>query len=300
MILPTSATAKSSASTAVVTASYAGDYDRCRLLCETVDARLSGVSEHLILVAGHDVDLFRPLQSTRRRVIDERELLPQWLHVIRDPSSLFARHLWLSFRTKPLRGWHVQQLRRMAIANHVSADALLYCDSDVVFLRDFDCNTLWHENGLRFLCRRNALIDPALDNQRLWSANADHALGLADSVPSMDDYIATVIAWRRDTLAQMCRHIEDQHGRHWVETVASTRAFSECMLYGRFVDGVLGGAGHSHTEKELCHIYWDGPELNEADLAGFVANMAPEQIAIGLQSFVGTNLDSVRRLINAA
>ncbi len=286
--------------TAIITASYASDYHRCQLLCETIDEHVSGYDEHLILVAGHDVDLFGSLATTNRRIIDERDILPSWLHVVRDPASLFSRYIWLSFRTKPLRGWHVQQLRRMAIARHTDAQALFYCDSDVVFLREFDCSDLWQPKGLRFLRRSGALTDPLLANQRLWAANAGHALGIENSPQPTDDYIATVIAWRRDTLEQLCNHIEDVHSRHWVEAVASTRDFSECMLYGRYVDGVLSGKGHSPTDEELCHIYWDGPQLSETDLAKFVAKMKPGQIAIGLQSFVGTDLDSVRRLINAA
>ncbi len=284
----------------IVTASYAGDFERCRLLCETVDRHVTGFDEHLILVAAHDVRLFRQLETPNRRIIDERALLPNWLHAVRDPASLFSRHLWLSFRTMPLRGWHVQQLRRMAIAEHVKGDALLYCDSDVVFLRDFDCSGLWLEEGLRFFRRENVLQDPKLGKQRRWMANADQALGLGDAGNCQNDYIATVIAWRRETLAAMCRHIEELHGRHWVEVIAASRDFSECMLYGRFVDGVLNGAGHSPTDDGLCHIYWYGPSPGDGDLARFVDHMTPGQVAIGLQSFIGTDIASIRRLIKAA
>lgn len=287
-------------SVSVITASYAGDYERCRLLCETLDRHVSGIDRHLILVAGHDVALFRNLEAQNRIIVDERDLLPAWLHVVRDPVSLFSRHLWLSFRTKPLRGWHVQQLRRMAIAPHTDSDALFYCDSDVVFLRDFDCTDLWNPDGLRFLRRGNVLADPQMHQQRRWSENAGSALGLVPAGKSVNDYIATVIAWRRDTLGDMCSHIEQVHGRHWVEVVAAKRDFSECMLYGRFVDDILNGAGHSATDQELCRIYWDGPQPSEAELARFVAGMAPGQVAIGLQSFVDTDLGSIRRLIEAA
>ena len=35
----------------------------------------------------------------------------------------------------PLRGWHAQQIRRLALARHVEADMLLSVDSDVVMVR---------------------------------------------------------------------------------------------------------------------------------------------------------------------
>ncbi len=110
---------------AVVTASYAPDFERCRLLCETLDRHVSGFAHHYILVEQRDVALFRQLEDSRRSVVDERDLLPSWLHAFDDPLSLFRRRIWLSLRTQPLRGWHVQQLRRIAIAAHAAEDVLV-------------------------------------------------------------------------------------------------------------------------------------------------------------------------------
>lgn len=285
---------------AIITASHARDFERCRLLCETIDRQVSGYTCHYILVAGHDVALFRRLQSKRRQIVDERDLLPAWMHPVRDPTSLFARHVWLSYRTAPLRGWHVQQLRRIAIAGHLDEDALFSCDSDVVFVKPFDCGSLWRDDRLRFLRRRDALARPELEEQRLWSRNAAAVLGIGDEPASLADYIGTAIAWRRDSTMAMKQRIEANNGCHFVEAVASTRAFSECMLYGRFVDGVMNGEGHFATEQELCRTYWEGPRLSGAELARFVSGMAPWQVAIGLQSFVGTDIHDIRRLVEAA
>ena len=141
----------------LVTPSYAGDFERCRLLCESIDRFVTGFEKHYLLVAGFDVGLFRQLESPRRVVIDERDLLPPWLHSLRDPTSLFRRHVWLSMRTPPLRGWHVQQLRRIAIAGKVTQSAILYCDSDVIFLRPFDLSSLWRDGMLRFYRQDGAL-----------------------------------------------------------------------------------------------------------------------------------------------
>jgi hypothetical protein len=82
--------------------------------------------------------------------------------------------------------------------------------------------------------------------------------------------------------------------------VASTRQFSECMLYGRYVDDVLAGAGHYHAGDELCRVYWKGPELSDDKFRRFLHDMAPGQVAIGMQSFIGTDIGRIRRLIAAA
>ena len=97
----------------------------------------------------------------------------------------------------------------------------------------------------------------------------------------------------------MCERIEAVHGRNWVSAVASTRHFSECMLYGRHADEVLDGEGHFHDGHELCRIYWKGPALTDETLRDFVAAMTPGQVAIGRQSFGGTDIGRIRRLLAA-
>lgn len=284
---------------AIVTASYGPDLERCRLLCETVDRYVSGHAHHYILVAGHDLAAFRAIEGPRRTAVDERDILPSWLHSIPDPFGRARKRIWLSLRTAPLRGWHVQQLRRIAIAAHISADALVYCDSDVAFLRPFDCKSLWRNDDLRLFRRENGLDRAGLEEQRLWSRNAGQTLGLPVTAMSRHDYIATVIAWRRDAALGMCRHVAEVHRKEWISAIASNRNFSECMLYGRYADEVLAGDGHFHDDRELCRIYWTGPALTERTFPEFVAGMQPHQVAIGVQSFTGTDIASIRRLLAA-
>ena len=93
----------------------------------------------------------------------------------------------------------------------------------------------------------------------------------------------------------MCRHIEAVHGRHWVEAVASVRKFSECIMYGRYVDDVTGGAGHFHGSEEFCHVHWFGTPHSDAEFSAFIAEIRPEQVAIGMQSFIGTDIARLRR-----
>jgi hypothetical protein len=259
----------SAPSAAVVTASYAPDFERCRLLCETMDEFVSGASHHYLLVESRDVALFRQLETPSRTVVDERDLLPSWLHAWWDPWSRFRRRIWL-----------------------------VYCDSDVAFLRPFDCSAFWHGGSARLFRRDDALLQPVDGDHRIWSRNAGLALGIAEPEISPHDYIATLIAWRRDTLVGMCHQIEQVHGRHWVETIGRARKFSECMLYGRYADETLGGAGHFDDAHEFCRVYWNGPALSDDEFRDFVAGMAPEQVAIGMQSFIGTDLSRIRRLIS--
>jgi hypothetical protein len=290
---------RASAESAVITASYRPDFERCKLLCETMDRFVTGFTRHYILVEHGDVPFFRQLESDRRVIIDERDLLPGWLRSFPDPTSLFRRRIWLSLHTQPLRGWHVQQLRRMAVAFHLQERTLVYCDSDVVFLKDFDCASFRRNDRLRLFRRDNALAQPVAYNHHLWSRNAALAFGLPAEPPSLHDYITTLIAWDAAAVREMCTLIERKHRRHWIEVIGSEREFSECMLYGRFVDDVHSGAGHFHDRTELCRVYWFGPAPSDALFHDFVDEMEGDQVAIGLQSFIGTDVARIRRLIAA-
>lgn len=283
--------------TAIVTASYAPDLERCRLLCETIDARVTGFTRHYILVEHSDVALFRQFEGPNRTVVDERDLLPGWLRSFRDPTSRFRRRIWLSARTMPLRGWHVQQLRRIGIALHAPEEAFVYCDSDVAFVRLFDCGSFWHGTDLGLFRREDALAGTPRSEQRDWSAHAGRILGIASPETSPHDYIATLIAWRRDSTIAMCRRIEEVTGRHWVAGIASRRMFSECMIYGRYAAEVAGLEGHFLSPEELCRVYWTGPQMSEADMRDFLDNLAPHQVAVGMQSFIGTDIGTIRRLV---
>ena len=63
------------------------DLERCRLLCETMDQHVTGMSTHYILVEQRDVALFTQLEVRNRTVVDERDLLPTWLHAYWDPTQ---------------------------------------------------------------------------------------------------------------------------------------------------------------------------------------------------------------------
>lgn len=284
-------------SAALVTASYAPDFERCRLLCETVDRHVTGLDRHYLLVAGHDVARFRALESAGRVVVDERDLLPGWIRPVRDPTSLFRRYVWLSLRTPPLRGWHVQQLRRMALAAFAGEETLVFVDSDVVFVRPFDLGQFWQGDRLRLLRRDGGLSRMAPGDHQVWSAQAARILGIVPPEPSPHDYIGTLIAWRRDTLVALCAHVEAVTGRPWPAAVASGRRFSECTIYGRYVDDVRAGAGHVPDSREFCRVYWNGPVPGDGDIAAYIDGLEPWQVAIGLQSFIGVDAGRLRGLL---
>jgi Family of unknown function (DUF6492) len=283
--------------TAIITASFAPDLERCRLLCETIDKHVTGFSKHYILVEHNDVSLFKQLESPHRVIIDEMDLFPKWIRAYPDPFYFGQRRIWLSLRTLPLRGWHAQQLRRIAIGEKIGEDALFYCDSDVAFLKPFDCASLWRDDDLRLFRRDNELLDKVPGDQHLWADNAAMLLGIKDAPLPPHGYVGTLIAWRRDRVLGMCRRIEEVSGLHWLEAIGRRRRFSECTIYGHFADDVERLAGHFIDTRDLCKVHWFAPAPTEAEFRAFIADMEPHQAAVGIQSFIGADIAYVRRLI---
>lgn len=283
--------------TAVMTASWSNDLERCTLMCESLDRFLSGDWHHYLLVEPRDVAAFKPLEGPRRSVVSEAELFPRWLRAFPDPLTLGRRRVWLSPFSVPLRGWHAQQIRRLALARHVDADMLLSIDSDVVMVRPYDPAAMWAEGRMRMF-RIDGGVTANMADHHEWIAHAGHLLGLPATTSPAHDYINTFIGWRVDAARALLDHIEKVSGRNWVRALVSSRAISECTIYGRFVDELLHGEGHAPTPEALCHMLWfreTHPETLEG-LESFMRELGPGQVAVGVQSFVHHPIAEIRRL----
>ena len=107
------------------------------------------------------------------------------------------------------------------------------------------------------------------------------------------------MSWRRDHVLALLDHVESVSGRDWVSAIARERQFSEYMIYGYFVERVLGldAAGHWPDARELCKVYWFSEDVaGMEDLASFEEVLEPWQVAVGIQSFIGQPLDRIRAL----
>jgi len=288
---------------ALATPSYRGDVDRCRLLCASIDRFVSGHAMHYLLVEDRDLPLFRDLEGPRRRILPESQLLPSWLKPRPDPFSLGRRRVWTGMRAlarglPPLRGWHAQQLRKFAVATVAPEEVILFADSDMLFVRPFDLAGLERDGAVR-LYRKPDAITADMARHRPWCVNAAALLGIgAPSYPG-PDYINNMVSWRSDHVRGLLAHVERLSGRDWVSAIARDRQFSEYMLYGYYVEQVLGleASGHWPDARELCKVYWFPEDVTGLDLLkSFEEVLEPWQVAVGVQSFIGQPLDRVRAL----
>lgn len=272
---------------AIVTPSFGPDFERCRLLCRSVQEFLEGDYRHYLIVDRRDLALFRSLEGPRTEVRTVEEHLPWWLR--RLPG---ARRWWLSLKTPPVRNWILQQLVKLSVAEFLDEPNIVFTDSDVVFIRPFYVNDLSPGGSLRLF------RVPGAANQmphNLWHETSARLLGLPSSKYFGSTYIGNMITWRRENVRALYRRIESVSGRPWLETVARQWHLSEYILYGVFVEHVLkGDTGHEFVDTPICHISWDYTFQTDADVERFFSEVQPYHVAVMMSS--KQNIEPMRYL----
>jgi hypothetical protein len=279
----------------LITPSYSRDVERCSLLCESVDRHVSGYDRHYVIVHDEDVALFSALASRRRVINPVSRYLPRWLRQMPFGIRVRGRILWLSLRAPPVQGWHVQQLVKLQATASLPLDIAVHLDSDTVFVRDFDVAVWAGAKETPFLSEPGGIV-AELEGHPKWLATAHQLLGLEPPRLPADDHIGHVIAWRQDATKSLLARIERQSGQHWVRALCRNRHFSEYILYGRHVETTPELQNtHRRTDSRICRSHWDDAELDAAGLARLVAELAPHQVAIAIQSFGSTSVDVIRQ-----
>lgn len=280
---------------AFVTPSYGPDFERCQLMCESVDRFTDADVRHYLVVPRRDERLFRPLASDRRIVRTVESVLPWWIR--RVPVS---RRWWASVYTKPIRGWVLQQVVKLSAGSFVDgADALLFLDSDTLFVRPLATARLATPAGAVRLARvpfnRGSVPE--------WVRNAKWTLGLApDRDVPLVNYEGNFITWRLDVLAKLTAHLRQAHGgRHWIRSFTRPWNVSEYMTYGVFAEHVLGldAAGHYADDSPFVHQAWGDGLSTTADFQQCLDKLLPAHVAVMVYSKgnvpVSRYRDAVRR-----
>src|SRR5437762_11866666 len=179
---------------ALLTPTYGRDLELCTLLCESADRHVKSFSKHYLLVPDCDLPLFAHLANERRVIVPASNYLPDWLRPLPRVIQRKRRQFWWSLRAKPVSGWHVQQL--LKIAATISLPHQRYCilDSDVVFFRDFDLSRFEYPNTIPLLTMEKALTADEPRHSR-WLETSHRLLGLPTPSFPASDFIGHIIMW---------------------------------------------------------------------------------------------------------
>ena len=282
---------------ALLTPTYGRDLELCTLLCESVDRHVSSFSKHYLLVPDCDFSSFSHFESERRTVLPASQFLPGWLRPLPRIVQRNRRQYWWSFRTKPVSGWHVQQLLKIAAAIALPYQRYCILDSDVVFFRDFDLSRFEYPNSIPLLKMPNEVTSDKIRHSH-WIETTHRLLGLPAPPLPASDFIGHIIFWDQRTTRAMASRIEAVTGLDWVEALCRTHGFSEYMLYGYFAQSDASlSARHTPTSRTPCVSYWDSPKLNQGELNQLLRRADADAVAFSVASFSGTPVETIRAAI---
>lgn len=271
----------SSLTFAIITPSFAPDFERCQLLVRSIQQFIQPRVNHYIIVPQRDLPLFRQLQSQHTIILTVESILPWW--ILRIPGFKSA---WLSLKTLPIRGWIQQQLVKLSIPEQLTEDCLMFVDSDVAFIRPFQLQPALLRRSVQQEGDRTRLFRVAnaqflkQPNVLKWEVTAARLLNLSEQT-SRHWYIGEINTWQRGHVLDLHRHIETISGKGWLETLCREVHLSEYVLYGMFIDGVLGDrANHFYDDSPLCQGYWLHDNLNDNQLKAFFKTVTPEHVAV--------------------
>lgn len=280
-------------SLSLITPSYSGDFASCQLLCASIDRFVTGHDMHYLVVGDEDAALFAPLAGPRRRIVPHSELLPKFWPVGRWRKRLYW---WRPGIGLPVYGWHLQQLRKIAMTLAQKSERIMCIDSDNCFCRPLDLGTIAGAAQVPLFVAPGD-VGPEQPDHVIWLENAHRLLGLTPPRLPADDFIGQMIVWERRTVEALTARIENTHRRPWWSSIARLRQFSEYLIYGVAVthDPALA-ARHERMTQSWCLTYWSGAALDETALIDFIGTMRPEQSAIAIQSHTETPIELIRRV----
>jgi hypothetical protein len=292
---------------AVVTPTYAPDFEICMDLHRSVLEHTPDSTVHYLIIPRADRQLFSRLSGPRCMVLTYGELFPRWvmeaawlnsvarLLLRRSSARIVAVNLHQPF--PPIRGWVIQQLAKLAIAGAVDCDVLVLADSDVRLVRSFTAETLLRDGRVP-LYRRMGEVDNRLPRHVTWNKVARELLGLPRADPPFPDYVSAFGAWERATVLAVQERVQEVTGRHWLDAVTAKLHFSEWTLYGLFLDELVGAPGNfCATDSIRCHSYWESTPLDLSGAKAFVRGLGPNDLAVMIHSKSHTPVEIRRAAI---
>jgi hypothetical protein len=297
---------------AVLTPTYRPDLASVLVLHQSVLRHTAPSVLHHLVVPQSDLSLFRAHATPRMRVHSVRDFLPRSFLSTYVSSTRLRQNPVLAFALKvqavnlrhpwpPVRGWILQQIVKLAATTELGAEVVLVADSDIALIQRVDGDTLSRGSALRFY-RAPEAVTPSMLQHQDWHRAAERLLGLPpDDAPSKADYIAPFLAWDSSVIEDMRRRIEQTKGKDWRSAVAASPAFSECILYGRYVDQLADPVARSWTsDNDLCETYWGPGPLRTEDVDGWLGDLSSETLAVCIQSTSGTTAAVRQRTITDA
>ncbi len=254
---------------AMITPSFRGDLERCRLLVESVERFLPGCP-HYVAVVKADLKLFKTLAHKNLHLLVVEDILGSSVYQLP-----FYRKIWHHRKQGFVRGWIVQQLTKLALGTLLHEENLFFLDSDTFWIRSPKPDFFLRDGKLRlFRVERHDVRSPLFPK---WHQTASDLLG-QEMGTSMPNYIGNPVTWRKSCLRELHAIIEKKHEMPWIEAILKHQNLAEYILYGRFVSALEPEAsGHFYDDRSICKEWWHDRPMSTAELESFARDLHPDQ-----------------------
>jgi uncharacterized protein DUF6492 len=284
---------------AIITPAFSKHLPLLELSAESVDRHCPTEVHHYVVVSRQEEPLFRRFKSARRSVIAAEDIVPR--AAFRLPVLVRRRELWLTDWHRFVRGWIMQQAIKLSAPEITDADVFLFLDTDVFFIRPFAVEKVVHDGRVRLLCNPGM---GEIETHKPWHRTAAKLLGLPVRHYFGADFIGNAITWRRDVCFEMRERISSVGSAHWFSMITRQTQLSEYILYGIFVQEVLGSQDlrHMPTSDEICLNSWDFdfPQRAEDRARLLAERLRPYHVAINIQSSLRLPSTEFRNLLASA
>lgn len=246
----------------LVTPTYAKDLERFRFQRESIE-RLGICDDirHVAIVDHEDLPAFRDLGFDRNLdLVSTREVLPRKMEARRVSRPRSRRNPLRYVTPRPVHGWMVQQLLKLASTEVVDTEGIVSLDCDTFFVRRIEHGDYFADDG-RMLLFEEDVKAPAKFMD--WVIEAMKFLGVRLNGAPVNVYTFSAVPMHCGVLSSMKSHIERRHRSHWAEAIVKGNVFEYSLhgVYGRFVDQLQR---QIPVVPELTLHYW-----NRADMAHF-------------------------------
>lgn len=271
---------------AVLTPSYSRDAELCRELNRSVLRWMPDDVTHHIVVPQQDLAMFRMMLNGRTEIHDVGEFLAPSMR------KLPGLNMWVNASRPwpPVRGWIAQQLIKLAAAATLDTEAVLIVDSDMVMVAPTDLESFRRDGKLEMYSNPRA-VHSGLPRHRLWLESARDLLGLGPADDGdLTDYICWPCVWDPQIVRSMLQHVERVTGGSWQTAVAAQIHFSEMMLYGTYVDEVLGGPPAATSRMKSVNYSEESP-LTGKEISALLHSSPADVQAVMISAKSGINQD---------
>ena len=172
----------------------AGDVARAQILFRSLESLFEPLRTCYVVVPdGEAAGVRRQLPRNRYELVRESDVLPEagWF---RRTAEVRAK---LHLVGPPIHGWYVQQLVKLAAAEHVGTRFYVTLDADVVCVRPTAYRDLVRDG--------RGIVQTTPPNHPEWNDDAERVLGLPRSA---EQYAVTPAVLSCDVVGALARHLE--------------------------------------------------------------------------------------------